>query len=39
MDERRAIATRLERFLETFVHGKSADRIVRWKARRKRGWD
>jgi len=31
-DERRAIATRLERFLETFIHGKSADRIGRWKA-------
>src|SRR5262249_60586007 len=30
-DERRAIATRLERFLETFIHGKSADRIGRWK--------
>ena len=32
MDERRAVATRLERFLETFVHGKSADRVGRWKA-------
>ena len=32
MDERRAVATRLERFLETFIHGKSADRISRWKA-------
>ena len=31
MDERRAVATRLERFLETFVHGKSADRVSRWK--------
>lgn len=31
-DERRAIATRLERFLDTFVHGKSTDRVVRWKA-------
>jgi hypothetical protein len=31
-DERRAVATRLERFLETFIHGKSADRIRRWKA-------
>jgi hypothetical protein len=31
-DERRAIATRLERFLETFIHGKSADRIGRWKS-------
>src|SRR5581483_11203487 len=32
MDERRAIATRLERFLEAFVHGKSSERIGRWKA-------
>lgn len=32
MDERRAVATRLERFLETFVHGKAADRVSRWKA-------
>jgi hypothetical protein len=32
MDERRAVATRLERFLETFIHGKSADRVSRWKA-------
>jgi DNA-binding transcriptional ArsR family regulator len=32
INERRAIATRLERFLETFVHGKSADRVSRWKA-------
>lgn len=31
-DERRAIATRLERFLDTFMHGKSADRVNRWKA-------
>src|SRR5207244_5857669 len=31
MDERRAVATRLERFLEAFVHGKSGDRIGRWK--------
>lgn len=31
MDERRAVATRLERFLETFIHGKSADRISKWK--------
>ena len=31
MDERRAVAARLERFLEAFVHGKSADRIRRWK--------
>jgi len=32
MDERRAVATRLEKFLEAFVHGKSADRIRQWKA-------
>src|SRR5262249_15064487 len=32
MDERRAVATRVERFLEAFVHGKSSDRIGRWKA-------
>ncbi|HEX5103328.1 MAG TPA: hypothetical protein VFV87_05935, partial [Pirellulaceae bacterium] len=32
MDERRAVATRLERFLETFIHGKSAEKISRWKA-------
>jgi hypothetical protein len=32
MDERRAVATRLERFLETFIHGKSADKVSRWKA-------
>lgn len=31
MEERRAAATRLERFLEAFVHGKSADRVGRWK--------
>jgi hypothetical protein len=31
MDERRAVATRLERFLDAFVHGKSADRMHRWK--------
>jgi len=31
MDERRAVATRLERFLEAFVHGKSTERIGRWK--------
>ncbi len=30
-DERRGIATRLERFLATFVHGKSSDRVGRWK--------
>jgi hypothetical protein len=31
MDERRAVATRLERFLEAFIHGKAADRVTRWK--------
>ena len=31
MDERRAVATRLEKFMEAFVHGKSADRVSRWK--------
>ncbi|MBW8884729.1 MAG: hypothetical protein JF612_08130, partial [Planctomycetia bacterium] len=31
MDERRAVATRLERFLEAFIHGKSADSLGRWK--------
>jgi hypothetical protein len=31
MEERRAVATRLERFLEAFVHGKSSERIGRWK--------
>jgi hypothetical protein len=31
MDERRAVAMRLERFLEAFVHGKSTDRIRKWK--------
>jgi hypothetical protein len=32
MEERRALATRLERFLEAFIHGKSADKVARWKA-------
>jgi hypothetical protein len=32
MDERRAVAVRLEKFLEAFVHGKSAERIRQWKA-------
>lgn len=32
MEERRAVATRLERFMETFVHGKAADRLAKWKA-------
>jgi hypothetical protein len=30
-DERRAVAARLEKFLEAFVHGKSADRVGQWK--------
>lgn len=32
MEERRAVATRLERFLEAFIHGKSSDRVNKWKA-------
>jgi hypothetical protein len=32
MDERRAVATRIEKFLGAFIHGKSADRVSRWKA-------
>lgn len=32
MEERRAVATRLERFLEAFIHGKAADRVSRWKS-------
>ncbi|HZN32384.1 MAG TPA: hypothetical protein VFB80_01145 [Pirellulaceae bacterium] len=32
MEERRAAATRLERFLEAFIHGKSADRVAQWKS-------
>lgn len=32
VDERRAIAQRLERFLESFIHGKSADRVAKWQA-------
>jgi len=31
-DERNAVAGRLERFLETFVHGKTTDRVNKWKA-------
>jgi hypothetical protein len=31
-DERRAVAARLEKFLEAFVHGKSAARVAEWKA-------
>jgi hypothetical protein len=30
-EERHAVAGRLEKFLETFVHGKSADRVTKWK--------
>jgi len=30
-DERHAIASRLERFLAAFVHGKAADRVQKWK--------
>jgi hypothetical protein len=32
IDERRAIAQRLERFLESFIHGKSPDRVAKWQA-------
>ncbi|HUE70025.1 MAG TPA: hypothetical protein VMP01_03980, partial [Pirellulaceae bacterium] len=31
-EERRAIAGRLEKFLELHVHGKGADRVGKWKA-------
>ncbi len=31
-EERRAIASRLEKFLELHVHGKGADRVGKWKA-------
>jgi hypothetical protein len=31
LEERRAIAQRLERFLDSFIHGKSADRVARWQ--------
>jgi len=30
-DERHAIASRLEKFLTAFVHGKAADRVQKWK--------
>ncbi|WP_254513303.1 hypothetical protein [Anatilimnocola floriformis] len=30
-DERHAIATRLEKFLDLYLHGRSADRIAAWK--------
>jgi len=30
-DERHAIALRLEKFLAAFVHGKSSDRVQKWK--------
>jgi hypothetical protein len=32
MEERRAVATRLERFLEAFIHGKTSDRLNRWRS-------
>lgn len=32
MQERRAIASRLEKFLSVFVHGKTAERVQTWKA-------
>lgn len=32
VEERRAIAQRLERFLESFVHGKTPERVARWQA-------
>ena len=31
LDERRAIAQRLERFLESFIHGKTGDRVTKWQ--------
>ena len=31
MDERHAVAARLEKFLDAFVHGKAADRVQKWK--------
>jgi hypothetical protein len=31
VEERRAVAQRLERFLESFIHGKSADRVAKWQ--------
>src|SRR5439155_4796116 len=31
VEERRAVAQRLERFLDSFIHGKSADRIAKWQ--------
>ncbi|MEX2174669.1 MAG: hypothetical protein WD872_09930 [Pirellulaceae bacterium] len=31
MDERHAVAQRLEKFLEAFVHGKTTDRVQKWK--------
>jgi hypothetical protein len=32
VEERRAIAQRLERFLESFIHGKSPERVEKWQA-------
>lgn len=31
LDERRAIGQRLERFLESYVHGKTPDRVEKWQ--------
>lgn len=31
VEERRAVALRLERFLESFIHGKSPDRVEKWQ--------
>lgn len=30
-DERHAVATRLEKFLDMYLHGRSADRVAAWK--------
>jgi hypothetical protein len=32
VEERRAVAQRLERFLESFIHGKSPDLVARWQS-------
>ncbi len=32
LEERRAIAQRLERFLESFIHGKTAHLVAKWQA-------
>lgn len=31
MEERHAVAARLEKFLEAFIHGKASDRVQKWK--------